>query len=212
MSGFSYTASGTTLGDLTYSYDVNGNLPGDGTNTYTGDARNHLSAINGAATASFAYDAFGRRVSKSINGVITQFLYDGLNPVQELGAGDPPASVTANLLTGLNIDEYFARTDSNGTMAFLRDALGSTIGLVNSAGSIDTSYTYEPFGNTNSSGPSANAFQFTGRENDGTGLYYFRARYYNPTFQKIHRAGSSRLCRRRREPVRVRAEQPNELD
>src|SRR5262249_48328219 len=27
---------------------------------------------------------------------------------------------------------------------------------------------------------SAHAAQFTGRENDGTGLYYYRARYYSP--------------------------------
>jgi uncharacterized protein RhaS with RHS repeats len=43
------------------SYDANGNLTGDGTNTYTWDARNHLSAISGGSTASFVYDAFGRR-------------------------------------------------------------------------------------------------------------------------------------------------------
>ncbi len=27
---------------------------------------------------------------------------------------------------------------------------------------------------------STNSFQYTGRENDGTGLYYYRARYFNP--------------------------------
>jgi RHS repeat-associated protein len=27
--------------------------------------------------------------------------------------------------------------------------------------------------------------QFTGRENDGTGLYYLRARYYNPLFGRF---------------------------
>ncbi len=31
-------------------------------------------------------------------------------------------------------------------MAFLSDALGSTVGLVNAAGGIDTSYAYQPFG------------------------------------------------------------------
>jgi len=138
--------------------------------------------ISGAATASFVYDALGGWMSKTVNGVTTQLLYDGLNPVQELNASN---GVTANLLTGLGIDQYFARTDSSGTMAFLRDALGSTVGLVNSADSIDTSYTYEPFGNTTISGSSSNAFQFTGRENDGTGLYYYRARYYSPTFQRF---------------------------
>jgi RHS repeat-associated protein len=43
-----------------------------------------------------------------------------------------------------------------------------------------TQYTYEPFGTVTISGPKANAFQYTGRENDGTGLYYYRARYYHP--------------------------------
>jgi YD repeat-containing protein len=65
-------------------YELHGNLTGDGTNTYTFDARNHLSAISGGATASFVYIAFGRRISKTISGTTTQFLYDRLNPVQEL--------------------------------------------------------------------------------------------------------------------------------
>jgi hypothetical protein len=55
----------------------------------------------------------------------TQFLYDRLNPVQELNG----TGVTANLLTGLNIDEYFRRTASSTTSTFRADGLGSTIGL-----------------------------------------------------------------------------------
>src|SRR5207244_2339696 len=39
----------------------------------------------------------------------------------------------------------------------------------------------EPFGNTSFSGPASNnSYQYTGRENDGTGVYFYRARYYNP--------------------------------
>jgi RHS repeat-associated protein len=164
-------------------YDANGNLTADGTNTYTWDARHHLAAISGSTTASFVYDALGRRMNKTVNGVVTQFVYDGLNPVQELNSSD---AATANLLTGLNIDEYFTRTDSNGAMSFLTDALGSTIALANSAGAIATQYTYEPFGNVTASGQtSANPYQFTGRENDATGLYFYRARYYSPTFQRF---------------------------
>ena len=34
-------------------------------------------------------------------------------------------------------------------------------------------------------GTSTNPFQYTGRENDGTGLYYYRARYYSPTLQRF---------------------------
>ena len=47
---------------------------------------------------------------KTVNGTTTEFLYDGLNVVQELSGGTP----TANLLTGLGIDDYFLRTDANG--------------------------------------------------------------------------------------------------
>jgi RHS repeat-associated protein len=47
-------------------------------------------------------------------------------------------------------------------------------------------YTYEPFGTTTESGAaSANSFQYTGRENDGTGLHYYRARYYNAAQQRF---------------------------
>src|SRR5579884_1648043 len=63
----------------------------------------------------------------------------------------------------------------------LRDALGSTIGLVNAGGAIATSYGYEPFGATAASGAaSSDSHRFTGREQDPTGLYYLRNRYYNP--------------------------------
>ena len=57
--------------------------------------------------------------------------------------------------------------------------------LADSSGNLNTSYTHEPFGNTTISGSSGNPYQFTGRENDGTALYYYRARYYSPTFQRF---------------------------
>ncbi|MGH9207134.1 MAG: RHS repeat-associated core domain-containing protein, partial [Acidimicrobiales bacterium] len=187
VSGNSFNAANALTGfnGQTLSYDANGNLTNDGTNNYSWDARNHLSGISGGVSASFIYDPFGRRARKTIGGATTQFLYDGLNPVQELDGASPP-NVTANLLTGLNIDEYFSHTDSSGPGTFLSDALGSTIGLTNSSGSIATSYTYDPFGNVSASGAAnVNPYQFTGRENDATGLYFYRARYYSPTFQRF---------------------------
>jgi len=48
-------------------------------------------------------------------------------------------------------------------------------------GAITTTYTYGPFGATTVNGASTNPVQFTGRENDGNNLYYYRARYYNPS-------------------------------
>src|SRR6266481_5289744 len=94
-------------------YDANGNLTSDGTNTYTWNARNQLVPISGGASASFQYDPFGRRVSKTIGGM-TQYLYDGANPVQEISG----TTASANLLTG-GVDEYFQRTDPAGARNFL---------------------------------------------------------------------------------------------
>ncbi len=175
----SYNANNqlTQWGASTLSFDANGNLTNDGISTYTWDARNQLVGMSGGTSASFGYDAFGRRVQRTISGATRTFLYDGTNIVQEqLGGGQ-----TASLLTGLGMDEYFVRTDPGWSQHYLTDALGSTIGLADNSGSVLTQYTYEPFGRTSVSGAAApQSFQYTGRENDGTGLYYYRARYYDP--------------------------------
>jgi len=57
----------------------------------------------------------------------------------------------------------------------MADGLGNTMALVDGAGSIQTQYTYEAFGQTTTTGSgSTNQRQYTGRENDGTGLYFYR--------------------------------------
>jgi hypothetical protein len=72
----------------------------------------------------------------------------------------------------LGIDEVLTRTDAAGARSFLADELGSTLALTDSTGTVLTEYTYEPFGKTSVTGAaSTNAFKYTGREDDGTGLY-----------------------------------------
>jgi len=106
VTGATYNANNqqVTFSGQTLTYDLDGNLTADGSNTYTWDARNRLATVTGPVIASFTYDAVGRRARKTMNDVITDFLYDGLNPVQEQSG-----SVTTNLLTGRGVDEYFSR-------------------------------------------------------------------------------------------------------
>jgi len=171
----------TAFGSQTLSYDLNGNLTGDGTNTYAWNARGQLVSISGGATASFTYDAFGRRATRTLSSTTKSYFYDGHNIAQELSGTTP----VANILGG-GIDEVFTRSESTGTLAPLVDGLGSTLGLSDSSGAVQTQYTYEPFGNTSVSGTaSTNISQFTGRENDGTGLYFYRGRYYSPQLQRF---------------------------
>ncbi|MGP8473894.1 RHS repeat-associated core domain-containing protein [Burkholderia sp. PR2] len=169
--------SGTTL-----TYDANGSLTGDGSLTYGWDSRGRLASLAGTATASFTYDAMGRRSAKTVNGTATNFLYDGPNAVQELAGATP----TANLLTGVRIDEIYSRTDGLGARSFITDALGSTVALTDTSGALKTSYAYDPYGKSSAAGEiSSNSAQYTGRENDGTGLFYYRARYYQPVFGRF---------------------------
>jgi RHS repeat-associated protein len=181
LSGLQYDKANELVqwGTTTPVYDSNGNTLTDGVNSYTWSARNQLASMNSGADT-FAYDPFGRRVAKTVLGSTTNYLYDGVNPVQELSGTTP----TANLLTG-GVDEYFQRTDSSGPANFLSDALGSTLALTGPSGNTLAQYTYEPFGNTTPSGSSANPYQYTGRENDGTGVYFYRNRYYSPTLQRF---------------------------
>ena len=67
--------------------------------------------------------------------------------------------------------------------------LYSCVRLTDGTGATTTNFTYDPFGATSVSGEAtANPAQFTGRESDGTGLYYYRARYYDPVTQRFSSA------------------------
>lgn len=169
-------------------HDANGNLTSltdaNGTTTFTWDARNRLIARNGPGiNESFAYDALNRRVSKTSNGETTQYLYDGNDIVAEIKGG---VVVATHLRNPAVPDDPFIRQSTVGNEHYHRDAQGSTLGLTDNTGAVRTRYSYDAFGNTTMTGvPSTNPFQYTGRENDGNGLYYLRARYYSPQFQRF---------------------------
>jgi len=160
--------------------DLNGNLLSDGTSGYTWDARNRLTGITGPVSATFQYDTTGRRTRKTINGLMTDFVHDGINPVTESGP-----SGTGFLLTGLGVDDFLLRLGPASTSMFLTDALGSLVATTDAAGGVQSEVTYEPFGNTEISAP-APAYRFTGREDDEPlYLYYYRARYYHTDLQRF---------------------------
>jgi RHS repeat-associated protein len=168
----SRTAAGVTANPT---WDSNGNMTSDGVRTYTWDARDRLTGITGVA--SFGYDAANRRQTAIRSGTATSFLYDRWEVAQEQQGG----SASADLLLGLGSDERLKR----GSSTLLADVLGSTVALA-SSGAVQTSYGYDVYGATQTTGAaSTNTFQFTGRENDGTGLYNYRSRYYNPAWGRF---------------------------
>lgn len=168
-------------------YDDNGNLiqrqTPVGPVTYNWDAKNQLISISGPnGTASFKYDAQGRRIEKTINGQTVSFLYDGHQAIAELSG----SAIGATYHTGLQIDEVLARYSNTGNRTLLADALGSIIALTDEAGAVRTQYNYSSFGEATQTGDASdNSLQYTGRENDNTGLHYYRARYYDPQLKRF---------------------------
>ena len=106
----------------------------------------------------------------------TTYLLDGSQVVTENING-----TLSQTLYGPGTDHALAR---NGEF-FLPNHLGSTTALTDGSGNLTQSYQYQPFGQTTGGGTDSNPFQFTGRENDGDGLLYYRARYYNPSWGRF---------------------------
>jgi RHS repeat-associated protein len=177
-----------TWNGQSYSYDDDGNLIGDGTNSYQWSERNRLASISNATNtvASFQYDALGRRVAKTVGGVTTGFLYDRKNVAQELAGADSAAAVTAHLVAA-GIDATFLRIEGNDGSALrsvLSDANSNTVMLLDAAQQAVVSYSYGPYGDVAADASTSNSQQYAGRDNDNPGipqgLYYYRARYYMP--------------------------------
>ncbi len=188
MSAFqSYTVNNlnqyTDIDSAALAYDLNGNLTGDGVNTYTYDRENKLtSATTPANNVTYTYDPMGRRVEKSVNLTVTNYLQDGDEEITEYdGAGN----LLRRYVYGPAVDDRVAMIDAQGAVTFYHvDHQRSTVAVSDSSGVVIESYTYDEYGN--SSTLTGNPYRYTGRRLDAeTGLYYYRARYYSPAIGRF---------------------------
>ena len=179
----------TNLGLASLTYDQNGNITSDGSSTYSYDYTNRLIQISiKGNTITFSYDALGRLVTRSINNLITKYVQDGDRIVTEIG----PTNQSTHYVFGKHLDEILGMLKSDvGTRYYCYlDGLGSVRNIAGSDGAVVESYRYDVFGKTtitdalgNVLGQSAigNPNMYAGRLYDpDTGLYYYRARHYNP--------------------------------
>lgn len=96
---------------------------------------------------------------------------------------DNSGSVLAGYTQTSDFDERLTVARSGATSYSDPDGLGSITSLSNSAGAVASTYAYDSFGKLiGSAGNAMNLVMYGGREFDPeTGLYYDRARYYDPT-------------------------------
>jgi RHS repeat-associated protein len=164
----------------TLGYDANGNLTSDGVWTFAYDAQNMLrSSVSAASTSTYQYDPLGRRQMLTEGGTTTTFLHDGDEEIADYAS----TTVLRRYVPGPGTDMPIAMvTPSGGSNArkyFHTNRQGSTIAMSADDGTLSEGpYTYDAYGN---GAPATGVpFKYTGRRLDaGTGLYYYRARYYS---------------------------------
>jgi RHS repeat-associated protein len=135
-------------------------------------------SVPGALPASYSYDATGLLSSVSSPAGVRADTWD-------MAAG------LALLLTDATNDYLYGPTGtpveqaglvSNNVQYFVPDDQGSTRALFGASGSLDATFSYDAYGNLASSGGTATTpLLYDGQYLDPTtGLYYLRARWYDP--------------------------------
>lgn len=124
-------------------------------------------------------------MAKTVGGVPTRYLVDDLNPtgysqvIEEVAAGAVQRTYTYGLQR-ISQEQIISSAWTSGFYGY--DGMGSVRQLTNVTGAVTDSYEYDAFGNSFTiSGTTPNSYLYRGEQYDSDlGLYYLRARYYNP--------------------------------
>ncbi len=190
----------TSGGSFTYAYDNEGNLvqkthlASGNITAYAYDYRNRLIAVTERNAAGiiltdvrYVYDALNRMISRTTNGVTRFTIHDGDATWADY---DATGGVSARYLVGDRIDDMIARwRPGEGTAWYLTDKLGTVREVLDETGELLNRIDYDSFGRivSQSKAAAGDRFTYTGRELDtATGLYYYRARFYDPVVGRFN--------------------------
>ncbi len=167
-----------------FTYDARGRLTGDGTRTYTWDAASRLINMTQGTVSTYNYDALGRRTSRTAGGVTRNFVWNDalfLSSISIEAQGGTDQRYFIHTPSGALL--YSIAAAGNTRSFYHYDEKGNTVAISNDAGAVIGSYAYSPYGKlTASTGSLDNPFTWQGKNgvvDDGNGLYYMRARYYD---------------------------------
>ena len=184
-----YTANNlnqyTAVGAVTPTYDGNGNLTADGTNTFGHDAENRLvSATATGMSATYAFDGRGRRKHKTVNGTTTISVTDADNR-EVLEYDGSSGAILHWYAYGLGPNDVLGQMNVSAASRVtpVPDMLGSIVGMLDGSTGTLSPFGYHPYGGS-SSAPAQ--FGYTGQRVDSeSGLYYYRARHYSPKWGRF---------------------------
>jgi len=195
----------------TYTYDADGNLiqernkASGETKKYFYNAENRLTGYEHYANeftsvdqiAQYTYDLYGRRIQKTVNGNVTNFLWDEDNISLELNENNQPIRRYVYGVGMDNVEGHFEyaeatsnpfATDHRGWYTYIKDQVGTIYKTFSHGTSqVVNSRAYDTFGNLISqSGTSKSPLGFQSKYLDPeSGLYYFYHRYYSPSLGRF---------------------------
>lgn len=171
----------SSAGPATFTYDSNGNLISDGTNSFSYDPENRMVTASGGWV--LTYDPLGRLWQNTPGGIDgSQMLWDGDELVDEYGLTGAHYSRQVH---GDGADDPLAMFAGSGIASpnfYLADHQGSIIGTTDAGGNVTKFLKYDEYGiQTGNQG----RFQYTGQIWLPLGMYYYKARMYSPTLGRF---------------------------
>ncbi|MEK4297432.1 RHS repeat domain-containing protein [Paenibacillus sp. FSL R5-0914] len=184
-------------GTTTYAYDLQGNrqivsdtssISSEYTDTsYTYDLKNTLTGVTkNNTTTTINYLPSGLRYQKTSGTLKTQYNYNGNG---EVISETKSNGQRANYVRGdrLLVKKDVITTTTTKDYYYLYNGHGDVVQILDTNGNVINSYSYDAWGNiTNQTEGIANSFKYAGEIYDEeTGLYYLRARYYDPSIGRF---------------------------
>lgn len=175
----------TSVGDLSFTYDGNGNNTMRTGRTYNYDVKDNLISVSGDFVASYTYDGLGNRRSATRNGVTTKYVLNLLGNMPMV-LMDTDANGTAQHYYIYGPSGLISRIDgSNNTRYYVYDFRGSTVAMTDATttANVTHKYQYDDFGKLlQVEEEDENPYRYVGRFGVGYEdlvLTYMRARYYD---------------------------------
>ncbi|HEV2388531.1 MAG TPA: RHS repeat-associated core domain-containing protein [Candidatus Acidoferrales bacterium] len=164
-----------------YHYDAAGNMTNDTVHGYTYDAEGRILTVDGG-TGAYVYDAFGRRIEKTTGSTSVIYLYDL--------SGHEIAVVSAaggNLQDDIYVGSRHLAMYTNATTSFFHaDQVGAERARTTVTGTVDSTCTSLPFGDSQSCTGGEPLGRFAGYERDNEyGLGHAPVRYYSPALGRF---------------------------
>ncbi|NRA39136.1 MAG: RHS repeat protein [Planctomycetes bacterium] len=182
----------TAVNSNALTYDMKGNIftNAQKAQSYLWDAENRMESASNSVDAIYRYDALGRRVEKAVTVSFVTTTTTYVSGGSQVFTEYENAVEKQSYVYGSYVDEPIALVKANGDTYYYHQGRNYSVeAITDSNGDLVETYDYDAYGTPTirdaqgavlTASVVGNPYMFTGRRLDAeTGLYYFRARYFD---------------------------------